>query len=41
MTMPTQTRLLRLGRARSLSRAVDGGEFFELNSHRKWDMPPE
>lgn len=41
MTMPTQTRLLRLGRARRLTCATTDGEFFELNSERRWDMPPE
>lgn len=41
MTIPTGTRLLRLGRARRLTRAATDGEFFELNSQRKWDMPPE
>ena len=41
MTIPNGTRLLRLGRARQLTRATVDGEFLELNSHRRWDMPPE
>ncbi|WP_263972822.1 MULTISPECIES: hypothetical protein [Brevundimonas] len=41
MSIPTATRLLRLGRARRLTRAGHDGEFFELNSPRKWDMPSE
>ncbi|MFT4956169.1 MAG: hypothetical protein ACI8U3_002574 [Brevundimonas sp.] len=41
MTIPTRTGLLRLGRACRLTRAATDGEFFELNSQRRWDMPPE
>lgn len=37
--MKTQTRTLRLGSARRLTRAVLDGEFIELNSALKWDMP--
>nr|WP_314434017.1 hypothetical protein [uncultured Brevundimonas sp.] len=41
MSVRTKTRILRLGGARLLTRAVDEGDFAELNSHVCWDMPPE
>lgn len=41
MKVPTCRGLIRLGAARCLTRATVDGDFLELNSHRKWDMPPE
>lgn len=37
--MKAKTRLLRLGAAFHLTRAVMDGEYVELNSHLRWDMP--
>ena len=41
MTTHRTPRLVRLGAARDLTRAVDEGDFAELNSHFRWEMPPE
>lgn len=40
MTRLSTPRVLRLGAARKLTRAVTQGEQFELNSQRKYDIPP-
>lgn len=40
MTAQRTPRLVRLGAARSLTRAVDTAEFTELNSPREYDIPP-
>ncbi len=40
MTRLTTARVLRFGAARKLTRAVTQGEHFELNSQRKYDIPP-
>lgn len=37
--MKAKSRLLRLGKARCLTRSVMTGELVELNSHLRWDMP--
>lgn len=37
--MTTLKRTVRLGSARRLTKAVLDGEFIELNSALKWDMP--
>lgn len=39
MAMTTKSRLLRLGKARCLTRSVMTGELVELNSHLRWEMP--
>ena len=41
MKVQNKGRILRLGGARRLTRAVDEGDFAELNSHIRWEMPPE
>ena len=39
MTIKTQSRLVRLGAARVLTRATVDGEFAELNSPERYDIP--
>jgi hypothetical protein len=41
MKVQNKSRIFRLGGARRLTRAVDEGDFAELNSHFRWEMPPE
>ena len=41
MMVQTESRILRLGDARRLTRAVVEGDYAELNSHFRWEMPPE
>lgn len=40
MTPKTQSRLVRLGAARTLTRAVSRGDFDELNPVLKYTIPP-
>lgn len=40
MSKPNKPRLLRLGDARRLTRAVMDGPWFEPNSSRKYEIPP-
>ena len=37
--MTVNTRLLRLGKARRLTRAVMDGDLVELNADLRWEMP--
>ncbi|WP_420469941.1 hypothetical protein [Brevundimonas sp. FT23042] len=39
MTIKSKSRLVRLGAARSLTRAVDKAELTELNSSREYEIP--
>lgn len=39
MTTKSISRLVRLGAARTLTRAATDGEFVELNPARKYDIP--
>jgi hypothetical protein len=39
MTTKTKSRLVRLGCARKLTRAAVDGEFAELNSPERYDIP--
>lgn len=39
MTTKSTSRLVRLGTARALTRAVSDGEYFELNTPLKYDIP--
>lgn len=41
MKVQTRSRILRFGAARLLTRSVADGDFVEMNSHFRWDMPPE
>ncbi|WP_312572842.1 hypothetical protein [Brevundimonas sp.] len=41
MKVQTKSRMLRIGSARLLTRAVTEGDFAEMNSHFRWDMPSE
>lgn len=41
MKIRNETRVLRLGAARRLTRAILMGPFTELNPARHWTMPPE
>lgn len=41
MKIQNETRVLRLGAARRLTRAILMGSFTELNPARHWTMPPE
>jgi len=40
MTTRTTPRLVRLGAARRLTRAVNDATYLELNSPREYDIPP-
>lgn len=40
MTARPNSRLVRLGAARRLTRAVEDGTYFELNSPRRYDILP-
>lgn len=39
MTTRTPSRLVRLGAARALTRAVTDGDFVELNASLRYDIP--
>lgn len=41
MRIHAETRVLRLGTARRLTRAILMGPFTELNPARHWTMPPD
>lgn len=41
MKVQNKSRILRLGGARRLTRAVVEGEYAELNSHFRFEMPLE
>lgn len=40
MTTQSKSRLVRLGAARKLTRAVNEGDYAELNTSKLYDIPP-